>query len=98
MTDDTIPRFTRRVRRRRRTAVVALVAAIIAPILTGCAPAEDGGVVTLDFFQFKGEAIGDFDAIIADFEAENPDIRVEPERRPRCRHSDPNPSREEQGP
>ncbi|NYD68614.1 ABC transporter substrate-binding protein [Agromyces atrinae] len=30
----------------------------------------------LDFFQFKGEALEDFTAIIADFEAENPDIDV----------------------
>jgi len=43
--------------------------------LSGCAPA-DGDVVTLDFFQFKSEAIADFDGIIADFEVENPGIRV----------------------
>ena len=34
------------------------------------------GVTTLNFFQFKGEALEDFNEIIADFEAENPDIRV----------------------
>ncbi len=33
-------------------------------------------MVTLDFFQFKGEALEDFTQIIADFEAENPDIKV----------------------
>jgi raffinose/stachyose/melibiose transport system substrate-binding protein len=56
------------------TAAVASAAALL---LAGCAgPAGDGDVVTLDFFQFKGEALADFDEIIADFEAENPDIRV----------------------
>ena len=33
-------------------------------------------MTTLNFFQFKGEALEDFNEIIADFEAENPDIRV----------------------
>ena len=33
-------------------------------------------MTTLNFFQFKGEALDDFNEIIADFEAENPDIRV----------------------
>ena len=32
--------------------------------------------MTLNFFQFKPEAVADFDAIIDDFEAANPDIRV----------------------
>ena len=32
--------------------------------------------MTLNFFQFKPEAVGDFTQIIADFEAQNPDIRV----------------------
>ena len=38
--------------------------------------APSDGVTTLNFFQFKGEALEDFNEIIADFEAENPDIRV----------------------
>lgn len=33
-------------------------------------------MTTLNFFQYKGEAIEDFAKIIADFEAENPDIKV----------------------
>jgi len=41
----------------------------------GCA-ATGTEVTTLNFFQFKGEALQDFNRIIADFEAENPDIRV----------------------
>ncbi|MFD0995722.1 raffinose/stachyose/melibiose transport system substrate-binding protein [Pseudoclavibacter chungangensis] len=44
--------------------------------LGGCAVTPDDGVTTLSFFQFKGEALEDFNRIIADFEAENPDIRV----------------------
>jgi raffinose/stachyose/melibiose transport system substrate-binding protein len=75
MTDDTIPRSTRRVRRRRRAIALAVVATLGLG-LAGCTPAGDSDVVTLDFFQFKGEALEDFTEIIADFEAENPDIRV----------------------
>ncbi|MDN3445090.1 ABC transporter substrate-binding protein [Microbacterium sp. APC 3901] len=44
--------------------------------LGGCASSPNDGITTLSFFQFKGEALEDFNAIIADFEAENPDIRV----------------------
>jgi raffinose/stachyose/melibiose transport system substrate-binding protein len=52
-------------------AVVALAAA-----LGGCSAGSGSGVTTLNFFQFKGEALEDFNQIIADFEAENPDIKV----------------------
>jgi raffinose/stachyose/melibiose transport system substrate-binding protein len=44
--------------------------------LGGCAGTASDGVTTLNFFQFKGEALEDFDQMIADFEAENPDIHV----------------------
>lgn len=58
-------------------AVAVLAAAGIAIGLGGCASGSSGsGVTTLSFFQFKGEALEDFNRIIADFEAENPDIRV----------------------
>ncbi len=63
-------------RRWRRTAAAVVVATAVA---TTGACASDGsgdGVTTLNFFQFKGEALEDFDAIIAAFEDENPDIRV----------------------
>lgn len=62
-------------RRRRGTAAVVTVTALAA-VLSGCAGSAGDGVVTLDFFQFKPEAVGDFTAIIDDFEAANPDIKV----------------------
>ena len=78
MTDDptrTNPHRKRRARRRR--ALVATSVVLGALFVAGCAsPGGDDGKVTLDFFQFKGEALEDFDQIIADFEAENPDIDV----------------------
>ncbi|WP_247828343.1 ABC transporter substrate-binding protein [Arthrobacter antioxidans] len=46
----------------------------LALVLSACAPQDD--VVTLDFFQFKPEAVADFGAIIDRFEAANPGIRV----------------------
>lgn len=57
-------------------AVAVLATAGIAITLGGCASSPGNGVTTLSFFQFKGEALSDFADIIADFEAENPDIRV----------------------
>ena len=63
---------TRRRARRWLTLGVATVTGV--SLLSGCAPQSD--VVELDFFQFKPEAVGDFQTIIDDFEAENPDIRV----------------------
>jgi raffinose/stachyose/melibiose transport system substrate-binding protein len=77
MTDDptrTNPHRKRRAKRRR--ALVAASVALGGLLLSGCATPGDGDVVTLDFFQFKGEALEDFTKIIEDFEAENPDIRV----------------------
>ena len=61
-------------RRIGRAAGALAVAGAIAA-LGGCAQGASG-VTTLNFFQFKGEALEDFDKIIEDFEAENPDIRV----------------------
>ncbi|MBT2500756.1 extracellular solute-binding protein [Agromyces sp. ISL-38] len=77
MTDDTTrPNSHRRRRAKRRRTLVAASVALGGLLLAGCGSTGDGDVVTLDFFQFKGEALADFDEIIADFEAENPDIRV----------------------
>jgi raffinose/stachyose/melibiose transport system substrate-binding protein len=58
----------------RPAAVLALIG--LAAVLGGCASNPSNGVTTLNFFQFKGEALEDFNKIIADFEAENPDIKV----------------------
>jgi raffinose/stachyose/melibiose transport system substrate-binding protein len=60
---------------RTARAVAGVALAGIAIALGGCA-SDPGGVTTLNFFQFKGEALADFDEIITEFEAENPDIRV----------------------
>lgn len=59
---------------RTAAAVIGLAGLMIAA--GGCAANPSNGVTTLDFFQFKGEALEDFAEIIEDFEAENPDIRV----------------------
>lgn len=61
--------------RRGRVAATAGAVALLAAV-GGCANEPSDGVTTLNFFQFKGEALEDFTQIIADFEAENPDIRV----------------------
>jgi len=66
------------IERTRTTARAAalLAAASLAIGLGGCASSPGDGVTTLNFFQFKGEALEDFGEMIADFEAENPDIRI----------------------
>ncbi|WP_282943723.1 ABC transporter substrate-binding protein [Cellulomonas endometrii] len=66
----------RPVRRRTRwgaVAVAALVAAL--PACSEPGPSADG-VVTIELFQNKSEAIELYDELIADFEAANPGIRV----------------------
>ena len=65
-----------RSRKIMKTGLAVLGAAATVLALGGCAGGAGSGVTTLNFFQFKGEAIADFDAIIDGFEAENPDIRV----------------------
>ncbi|TFC00912.1 extracellular solute-binding protein [Cryobacterium mannosilyticum] len=65
----------RRPKRLRRVLALSLAGVLGLGGLAGCASA-DTGIVTLDFFQFKPEAIGSFEAIIAEFEVENPGIRV----------------------
>ncbi|TFD94584.1 extracellular solute-binding protein [Cryobacterium lactosi] len=69
------PSSTRPRHRRVRRATAVLVAAATLAALSGCTAGDDGQV-TLNFFQFKPEAVSDFAAIIDDFEAENPGIRV----------------------
>ncbi|MGB5953013.1 MAG: extracellular solute-binding protein [Ornithinimicrobium sp.] len=53
---------------------MAVVTLTVLPV-AACSSSKDNQV-TLDFFQFKPEAIGAFDEIIADFESQNPEIRV----------------------
>jgi raffinose/stachyose/melibiose transport system substrate-binding protein len=67
--------MTKRFRTMAR-AVAVLATASVAIGLGGCASSPGNGVTTLNFFQFKGEALEDFNQMIADFEAENPDIRI----------------------
>ncbi|KRB36040.1 ABC transporter substrate-binding protein [Microbacterium sp. Root180] len=65
-----------RLTHRRTTRAIGVLALASAAIVLGGCASGSGGVTTLNFFQFKGEALDDFNEIIADFEAENPDIRV----------------------
>lgn len=53
-----------------------LVALAATALLASACQGGDGDVVEIELFQFKPEAIATFDQIIADFEAENPGIRV----------------------
>lgn len=59
----------------RRGIVGLLVGLVLVAACTGDGNANDG-VTELELFQFKSEAIGTFDELIADFEAEHPDIRI----------------------
>ncbi|HEY3438268.1 MAG TPA: extracellular solute-binding protein [Actinotalea sp.] len=61
---------------RRRAGIAGVLGLAAALALGGCASTPADGVTTLNLFQFKGEALEDFNGIIADFEAKNPDIRV----------------------
>ncbi|NQX26742.1 extracellular solute-binding protein [Microbacteriaceae bacterium VKM Ac-2854] len=70
----TVFRRTPALSRRGFLAIPAVAAASAA--LASCASPGADGVTTLDFFQFKAEAVEDFARIITEFEAANPDIRV----------------------
>jgi raffinose/stachyose/melibiose transport system substrate-binding protein len=62
---------------RSRTTRTAVAGALLVGLTLGMGACAAGDTRTkLDFFQFKGEALEDFDEIIAAFEAENPDIDV----------------------
>ena len=73
------PRSRRR--RRQGTALVSLAAFMMAAV-AGCS--TDSGEVTVNFFQFKPEAVADFDRLIAGFEAENPGIKVVQNHQPQA--------------
>lgn len=68
-------RSSRNSRHLRRALAAGIGLALLGSSLVACSSSDDQ-VVTLDFFQFKPEAVKDFAAIIDDFEAQNPDIRV----------------------
>lgn len=61
---------------RRRFAAALAATALLA---SGCAGAQgsEPGTVTLDFFQFKPEAVATFDRLIAGFEKKHPRIDVQ---------------------
>lgn len=60
--------------RRRWITVLALLLVLLAACSRTASDSD--GVVELELFQFKGEAIGIFDELIADFNAEHPNIEV----------------------
>ena len=57
-----------------RRALIPIVA-LGAAILPACGD-DESGRTQLEFFQFKGEAVDIFEELVADFEAENPDIDI----------------------
>ncbi|GIG22381.1 ABC transporter substrate-binding protein [Cellulomonas chitinilytica] len=59
---------------RARIAACLALAGLVVP-LAACAGSGDGPT-TITFFQFKSEAIDYFEGLAAQFEKENPDIRV----------------------
>lgn len=66
-------------RRSTRRSAGAVAVALLAVLPAACglpSTGGQGGVVELEFFQFKSEAIADFQALVDKFNAENPGIRV----------------------
>ncbi len=61
----------------KRIGVVMLVLFTGAALLWSGGTQESDDVITLEFFQQKREVVDLFDEIIARFEAQNPDIRIE---------------------
>jgi raffinose/stachyose/melibiose transport system substrate-binding protein len=58
-----------------RTAITIVATTAIVAACAGFASTRDGRL-RVEFFQFKGEAIETFDGLIADFNAEHPDVEV----------------------
>uniref|UniRef100_UPI002FC892E2 ABC transporter substrate-binding protein n=1 Tax=Halalkalibacter lacteus TaxID=3090663 RepID=UPI002FC892E2 len=58
---------------------VVMSGVIAVSLLAGCGGngGADDGTVTLEFFQFKSEAVGTYDQLIAKFEEEHPNIKIE---------------------
>lgn len=76
------PQPRRRRRRLTRGAATISLAALMVAAVAGCS--TDSDEVTLNFFQFKPEAVADFDRLIAGFEAENPGITVVQNHQPQA--------------
>ena len=72
----TIRHTTRPQRGRRSLIALAAVGLLASASLVGCSSASSDGVTTLRFMQNKREVVQYFDGVIADFEAQNPDITV----------------------
>ncbi|WP_104086678.1 ABC transporter substrate-binding protein [Arthrobacter sp. GMC3] len=71
-------REPQRQRQRNRPLTALASAAVVLSLalsLSGCIGAGDGRV-KLDFFQYKPEAVGQFEKIVADFETANPGIDI----------------------
>ena len=60
----------------RRTTVLGAALALASAILPACGGDDESGRTKIEFFQFKGEAVDTFKGIVADFEAEHPEIDV----------------------
>ncbi len=58
-----------------RLSAVTVLVVLLASLLSSCG-GDDNGRTTLTFFQFKGEAAQYFRDLAAEFERENPDIKV----------------------
>lgn len=58
-----------------KTVLAAALTVMTVVAMAGCG-STGTGAVTLDFFQFKFEAADQFKAMVAQFEKENPDIKV----------------------
>lgn len=78
--DNPLPRHRRR--SLTRVAATLSLAALMTTAVAGCS--TDSDEVTLNFFQFKPEAVADFDELIAGFEAENPGINVVQNHQPQA--------------
>ena len=62
-----------------RSRFVATSAALfVVTVLASCGDSDDetGGRTEVEFFQFKGEEVTTFDALVEQFEAENPEIDI----------------------
>jgi raffinose/stachyose/melibiose transport system substrate-binding protein len=69
------PYATTRLKRLAVRAAAAVCALAVGFSLAGCG-SNTAGTVTLDFFQFKSEAADQFKSMVAEFEDQNPTIKI----------------------